>query len=99
MEHKLIPATWKSREGLEKVIRDGEADGWSVAALGEVMGGTLLVVIRDGKLYEHQIMSVMTKTGNKVGEILAEKNPEAWQVCALGECFGGVIMIMKRELP
>ena len=99
MEHRLIPATWKSREGLEQIIRDGEAEGWSVTALGEVMGGTLLVAIRDGKNYEHQILSVMARTENKVGEILAEKNPDAWQVCAIGECFGSVIMIMKRELP
>jgi len=96
MEHKIIPATWKSREALLNQIRDHEADGWSVAALGEVFGSSLLVLTKGAHRYEHDVVPVMLKTRDRVEEIIQEKAVEGWQVAAIGEHFGGVLMILKK---
>jgi allophanate hydrolase subunit 1 len=96
MEHKIIPATWKTKEALLEQIRNHEADGWSVAALGDVFGSSLLVLTRGAHKYEHDVIPVMLKTREKVEEIIQEKAAENWQVAAIGEHFGGVLMILKR---
>ena len=97
MEHKIIKATWKTTDAVEKEIASHEKEAWSVAAMGEVFGANVLLLVRDGKRYEHEVASVMFKTSEKVAELLNEKAKEGWQACAIGECFGGVLLITKRE--
>ena len=98
MEHKIIPAMWKSREGLATLIEGAEQEGWSVAALGEVFGNELLVMVNDGSAYHHEITSVLLKDRKKVESIITEKEKDGWQVCAIGEVFGSNIMILKRQV-
>jgi hypothetical protein len=97
MEHKVVKTTWKSTDALKKEIAAHEAEQWSVAAMGEVFGANLLVLVRDGKRYDHDVTSVMFKTSERVIELLNEKQKKGWQACAIGECFGGVLLIAKRE--
>ena len=97
MEHKIIPATWKSKETLLEKIKSHEKEQWSVAALGEIFGGDLLILVKNGKYYEHEMIPVMVKTRKKVEGIIAEKEAEGWQVCAIGECFDNAIMIVKKH--
>lgn len=96
MEHKIIPSTWKTKDALLKIIKEHEADGWSVAALGASFGGDILVMIRGTHRYEHEVIPVMLKTRDQVREIIEEHDAESWQVCAIGEHFGGVLMILKK---
>ena len=53
MEHKIIQAALKTREALVDVIELHEKDGWSVAAMGETLGGNLLIMVKAGGYYEH----------------------------------------------
>ncbi len=96
MEHKIIPATFKTKEGLLQVIQEHEADGWSVSALGASFGGDILVLTRGAHKYEHDLIPVMLKTRGQVQEIIDEHAADNWQVCAIGDHFGGVLMILKR---
>ena len=96
MEHKIIPATFKTREALLKVIEEHEGEGWSVAAMGVVFGGDILVLLKGAHKYEHEVVPVMLKTRDKVEEIIVEKEVEGWQVAAIGEHFGGVLMVLKK---
>jgi hypothetical protein len=96
MQHKIIPATFKTKDALVKVIQDHEAEGWSVAAMGVIFGGDILVLQKGAHKYEHEVVPVMLKTRDRVEEIIVEKEAEGWQVAAIGEHFGGVLMVMKR---
>lgn len=96
MKHKIIPATWKTKEALLDVIRSHERDKWSVAALGTIFGSDVLVLVNDGSSYAHEMISIFWKTKNKLKEILVEKEISGWRVCAIGECFGSSIMILKK---
>jgi len=98
MEHKIIAATWKSPDSLFEIIQSHESEQWSVAALGEVFGGDVLVLVKDGSSYEHELVKVLFKTREKIKSLIAEKEADRWQVCALGECFGSSILILKRQL-
>jgi hypothetical protein len=97
MEHKMMKTTWKTTESVKKEIASHEKEAWSVAAMGEVFGANLLLLVRDGKRYEHEVTSVMFKTSERIAELLDEKAEHGWQACAIGECFGGVLLITKRE--
>ena len=97
MEHKIIPAMWKSKKGLIKIVKAEEENGWSVSALGEVFGGPILVLVRDGQTYEHDFVQVLLKTREKVDELITQKGTEGWQVCAIGECLSPDLMILKRK--
>ncbi len=96
MEHKIIPSTWKTKDGMIRQIKEYEAEGWSVSGLGEVFGSIILVMIKGAHRYEHDVVPVMLKTRDVVKEIIEEREQDGWQVCAIGEHFGGVIMILKR---
>ncbi len=97
MEHKFISATWKTKDGLEEIIKTHQREGWSVAALGEVFGGQVLILTKDGNYYEHDIISTMWKTSKKLEEAVSRKGIEGWQVCAVGECFGSGLLISKKR--
>jgi hypothetical protein len=97
MEHKLIPASWKSSGGLKKVIQENEKDGWGVAALGEIFGGNVLIMIRDGKSsYEHDVIQIFWKLRDSVTSLIREKQREGWQVAAIGDALGSSLLILKR---
>ena len=98
MEHKIIPSTWKSKEALLKLIKEYEADGWGVSALGEIFGGDILVLTKDDHRYEHEMVPVMFKTKEQLMGVVADVIGGGGQVCAIGECFGSNIMIIKKEV-
>lgn len=97
MEHKIIQAAFKTMSGLMEVIELHEQDGWSVAAMGETLGGNLLILVKDGVYYVHQAVPIFWKTRRKLEAFIREKERENWQVCAMGECFGNLTAIMKRR--
>ena len=99
MEHKIIPATWKSKESLFGIIKEHEKQQWSVAANGEVFGGDILILVKDGNSYTHEMIPIMFKTKDKLNEVIAEKIGEGWQVASIGECFGSAVMIVKKQMP
>lgn len=98
MEHKMVKADWKSSGQLSDVIRKNEKKGWSVVSLGDVFGGSLLVLARDGIRYEHQVVQIFWKLKGKVSRIIAERQREGWQVAAIGNALGGTLLVMKRRL-
>lgn len=98
MEHRVITASWKSRGSLEKVIRDLEPDGWSVATLGEVFSGSVLVMIRNEGIWAHEVIQLFWKMKDNVAQLVREKEKEGWIVAAIGDCLGGAVMILKRKV-
>ncbi len=98
MEHIIVPAMWKSKEGLAAIIEGAEQEGWSVAALGGVFSNVLLVMVNDGHTYHHEMISVLLKDRRKVDSIITDKEREGWQVCAIGEVFNTSVMILKRQV-
>ncbi len=99
MEHKVIAASWKSRGALEKVIRDMEPDGWSVATLGEVFSGSILVMIREGGLWNHEVVQLFWKMKDNVAQLIGQKEKEGWRVASIGDCLGGAVLILRRPAP
>ena len=96
MQHMMIPATFRTKDGLAEAIRSHEKDGWSVAALGPALGCLRLVFVKDGQAYEHEIIGALWKTPQMMTELITEREPEGWGVCAIGQCFGGSLLILKR---
>lgn len=45
-EHQVIQVFWRLRDSFSDIIRDMQHEGWQVAALGQALGGTLLVLKR-----------------------------------------------------
>lgn len=100
MEHKIIPASWKSSGGLRKVIAENEPEGWSVAALGEVFGGNVLVLIRpkdSDTVWEHDVLQLFWKLRDSVASLIRDRQQEGWQVATIGNALGSSLLIMKRK--
>jgi len=70
-----------------------------LAANGEVFGGDILILVKDGNSYTHEMIPIMFKTKDKLNEVIAEKIGEGWQVASIGECFGSAVMIVKKQMP
>ncbi len=98
MRHLIVPATWKSAGALKKLIEEKERDGWSVSALGEVGGGNVLIMVDDGRVYQHDIIQVFWSLRGKIAEIIGRKQKEGWMVATVGSCLGSSLMILKREV-
>jgi len=92
----MIPASWKSAGALKKVIETKEQEGWSVVALGEISGSNVLILVDDGRKYEHEIIQIFWSLRGKIAEILAEKQKSGWYVATVGNCLGSSLMIIKR---
>jgi hypothetical protein len=98
MEHRIVPANWKSRGSLARVIAEMEEEGWSVATLGEVFNGSLLVMTRDGGKWSHEVVQLFWKMRDNVEHMIHEREKQGWQVAAIGDCLGGAIMILKKPV-
>ncbi|NLP05223.1 hypothetical protein GX411_04675 [Candidatus Fermentibacteria bacterium] len=96
MEHRVLPATWKSKGSLARVIADMESGGWSVATFGEVFSGSILVMIRDGRLWTHEVVQLFWKMKDNVAQLIREREKDGWEVAAIGDCLGGTVMILKK---
>jgi len=96
MEHRIVQASWKSRGSLAKVISEMEEEGWSVATLGEVFNGSVLVMMRDGSRWSHEVIQLFWKMRDGVEQMVKEKEKAGWQVAAIGDCLGGAVMILKK---
>ena len=97
MQHMMIPATFRTKDGLSEAIRSHEQDGWSVAAMGPALAGLRLVFVKDGHSYEHEVIGALWKTPEQIAELIAEREPDGWGVCAIGQCFGSTLLILKRQ--
>jgi len=93
----MVEQKLNSRKHLENSIRDHEENGWSVAAFGTTFGGKRLVLVDNGRQYEHEIISASWKSFEKMAQTISEKERDGWQVAAIGECFGSNLLILKRE--
>jgi hypothetical protein len=96
MKHRILWATWKSASSLEKTIKDNEADGWSTAGMGEVFGGSILVLVNDGIKYKHKIIQIFWSLKDRLTEIVEQEQEEGWQVAGLGECLGSTLLVLKK---
>jgi len=99
MRHMMVATKLNKRKLFEDTIRAFEKDGWSVAAFGTTFGGKRLVLIDNGRRYEHDIVSASWKSFEKMAETISQREKEGWQVTAIGECFGSNLLILKREQP
>ncbi|MBN2054609.1 hypothetical protein JW905_06790 [bacterium] len=98
MLHKIIPATLKTQQALIDSIATHEKDRWHVVSMGEVFGGDVLVVVKDGRQYEHKVFPVIWKSRSELEAIIREYEKKDWVMCAIGECFGCNLMVLKREV-
>lgn len=93
----MIPASWKSAAAMKKTIENSERENWNVVALGEVSGGTMLILANDGHEYEHEIIQIFWSLRGKISDIIAEKQKDGWKVATLGACLGSTILVIKRR--
>ncbi len=98
MKHRILWATWKSASSLEKTINDHQPDGWSVAGMGEVFGGSILVLANDGIVYEHKIIQIFWSLKDRLTEIVEEEQEEGWEVAAMGTCLGSTLLVLKKPV-
>ena len=94
----MIPASWKSAGTLKKVVEKREKEGWSVAALSEITGSNVLILVDNGKKYEHEIIQIFWSLRGKISEIIADRQKSGWFVATIGSCLGSSLMILKREV-
>ncbi len=94
----MIPASWKSAAAMKKTIENSEIKNWNVVALGELSGGTTLILANDGHEYEHEIIQIFWSLRGKISDIISEKQEDGWKVATLGACLGSTILVMKRRL-
>jgi hypothetical protein len=98
MEHRIVTANWKSRGSLQKVIAEMEPEGWSVATLGEVFNGSILVMVRSDGRWMHEVVQLFWTMRDKVQQMIREREKDGWQVAAIGDCLGGAVMILKKQI-
>lgn len=98
MKHLMIPASWKSATAMKKTIESKEKQGWQVAALADVSGANMLIMVDDGNKYKHEVVQVFWSLKSKVSDIIEEKQSEGWIVATLGACLGSSLLIMKRKI-
>jgi hypothetical protein len=96
MKHRILWATWKSASSLEKTISDNQPKGWSVAGMGEVFGGSILVLVNDGIVYKHKIIQIFWSLKERLTEIVEQEQDESWEVAALGTCLGSTLLVLKK---
>jgi hypothetical protein len=94
----MIPASWKSAAAMKKTIQNSEKKCWNVVALGEVSGGTMLILANNGHPYEHEVVQIFWSLKGKISDIIAEKQEEGWKVATLGACLGSTILVFKRRI-
>ncbi len=98
MKHLLVPASWKSATSMRKTIAEKEQENWSVVALGDISGANTLILVDDGKRYEHEVIQIFWSLRGRVKDIIAEKQKDGWMVATLGACLGSTLMILKRPI-
>jgi hypothetical protein len=97
MAHKVLDASFDCRQALERCLREVEADGCNVVALGEIDAPRLIV--RRGQMRcEHQVVAVTGRDKATVEKILRQREGDGWVVCGLGPCSDATVMILKRAL-
>jgi len=96
MKHRILWATWKSASSLDKTISDNQSTGWSVAGMGKVFGGSVLILVNDGIVYKHKIIQIFWSLKDKLTEIVEQEEEEGWAVAALCECLGSTVLVLKK---
>jgi len=97
MAHRVLDATVQSRQELETLLKEIEADGCNVVALGEILEPRLIV--RKGPVpCEHLVVAVTGRDDATLGKILRQRERDGWTACALGPCAGATVLIFKRAL-
>jgi hypothetical protein len=95
MSHRVLDATFTDRRELESLLKEIEAEGLTVAALGDVTGPRI-IVRRDLQKYDHQVVAVTGRDDATLRKILRQRERDGWMACGLGPCGGATVMILKR---
>ncbi len=98
MEHKLIDSGWSSPEELRDLIKGQEPEGWSVAAIGDLFGEDIMVMVRFNETpSNHEVIPVDVSSMPELKLVIAEKIAEGYEFCAIGECSGKPIIVAKKK--
>lgn len=98
MSHQVMDATFTDRRGLEALLKELEAEGLTVAAMGDVTGPRL-IVRKDPQKFDHQVVAVTGRDDATLRKILRQRERDGWTACGLGPCGGATVMILKRATP
>lgn len=97
MAHKVLEASFSDRRGLESLLKEVEAEGLTVVAMGEVTGPRV-IVRKETRRFDHQVVAVTGRDDATLRKILRQRERDGWVACGLGPCGGATVMILKREL-
>ncbi|MDP2361029.1 MAG: hypothetical protein Q8O14_09785 [bacterium] len=97
MSHRVLNAAFTDRRELESLLKEIEAEGLTVAALGDVTGPRI-IVRREARKYDHQVVAVTGRDDATLNKILRQRERDGWVACGLGPCGGATVMILRREL-
>jgi hypothetical protein len=95
MSHRVLDAAFGDRRELEALLKQIEAEGLTVAALGDVTGPRI-IVRNDRQKYDHQVVAVTGRDDATLRKILRQRERDGWMACGLGPCGGATVMILKR---
>ena len=98
MEHKLVDSGWETIEDLQGLVKVEEANGWTVTAMGRILGADVIVMTRRDKRFEHEIIPVEVQSRDQLNMLLAEKIAQGCKISAIGECQGSPIIIVKKPV-
>ena len=98
MEHKIIDIGCETVELLNKLVAREQHDGWSVVAMGRILGDEVMVLVRRDKRFAHEIIPVDAESRAAFNTIIAEKIALGNKICAIGECGGTPIIIIKKPI-
>jgi hypothetical protein len=98
MEHKIIDIHCDTVELLSEVICTEQRDGWSVVAMGLILGDEVMVLVKRDKRFQHEVIPIEAGSRAELNAIIAEKIAEGAKVCAIGNCGDIPIIIIKRPL-
>jgi hypothetical protein len=76
-----------------------QKEGWTVGALGNVFGGTVLIMTREvGREYEHNVIQLFWRLRGNLWQMIQEQQQKGWEVCAIGDCLGSAVVIFRRPV-
>jgi hypothetical protein len=96
MEHKIIDINCDTVELLTQLVMNEQREGWSVVAMGRILGDEVMVLVKREKKFEHEIIPVEAESRAAFNAIIAEKIAEGGKVCAIGVCGETPIIIIKK---
>jgi hypothetical protein len=98
MEHKIIDINCDTVELLSELVSKEQGDGWSVVAMGRILGAEVMVLVKREKRFHHEIVPVNSESRAAFNTVIAEKIALGNKICAIGECGEVPIIIIKKPI-